>query len=425
TSKGEYKACEEIENDVYVFTDISYFKLVNDKSYKLIYEMDTLIRVHKAYLIDSDMNIFSKVLNDLQKRKVSKSNIAKLENMLDSLNFLPRRYDELVELLEQRDLDIPKPLFDEFRWRCLLYDSDVYQTNTKPKDIETLKKRRVKIADEYSILKNTFRYYPFEVLMEDLSNFQKDFNEFREYEQFGLKRLLARKAVELRENEQLDYYFNRLSEYGTFADSYKHKAIVFKRIVEKYEFLNDPYSKQYRETFQKYRKILSRGQAFRVFKKFKDEYKIAKEIIDKLVYTYKQLLKYEQLLKDIEFEYQKDIGFNSLQNDGFGIVGDGWDFSVGDGEVIDVSEEKRIDEKLEKEQEEQCLKDKEREIEEAQDNAYYESQKLDNLIHQVQMEIKDLKKYDDPILDFIYEDYDNITEDNVYKIADMLSVDYD
>lgn len=414
-SQGEYVECKEIDNKVYVFTNLDY-EYLEQFDYELVYDRDAQIKVHSGFYIESDIDIFSSVFSDLKKRRnIQKDGIKNLKEMLNSINFLPTTFDELLEVYPEANTNISKPLFEEFRWRCLLIDTNIYKTNSKKEDAELLKLKKTKIEDKYSILSNTFKYYSFDNFTNDLDSFKKDFEELFEYQKYGLKRLLARKAVELKENNLINYWINRLNEYSSFETVFIEKIESLEKILETYSFLDNSYSKKYKEVYNKYRKVLSKGQAYRVLKRFKEEYLIAQDTIEKLNSIKEEVIKYESILKTIEVLYQGDIGDNQIQNNGYGIVGDGWneDIIEDDNGNYDVMADIRAQEqhdanmeedelaRFEKEHEEEYYKEEFQEEDQSDekqfelDRIYFE---LDNLYNEGEPIFRLLKKYYD--LDF-------------------------
>lgn len=324
-SKGieGYEDCYEIENDLYVFTNIAYND-IDIIDCELVYYRDEIIRIEESYEIES-------VLEDMRLRKISKTQLDDLKKLLRGIQFLPLKFEDIP--IEFKST-ISKSLFDEFRWRILLFDTEIYNSNKE--DIESTQIKRVKIEQGYSILNDIQRYYPLDSLLSDIEKYKGYFEEFNTYANQKMKYSSKELAARLREDPKLEELFKYVNEYGTLKPIFEEKLNDYKKILKNYNFLNDPYSKEYREFFNRYKKILSLWQTQQVMRKYKSEYTLVIDTIQQLEKRLKEIEAYSEILYDIDTTYQNDLGDNSIANDGFGYEGDGWYDDVDDPDELDA-----------------------------------------------------------------------------------------
>ena len=326
---GVYYQVDEDENInkyIYVFTNLSPYE-IDTIDCKLIYDRDAKIRIRESDKLDDDMDIVNNALFEMNERKIPQVEKDNLKLMVQSIQILPINYKDIPPEFSSI---VSKPVFEEFKWRCLLFGTDIYKNNNNEDEIvDDIEIKKIKIENKYSILSHIQKYYPIDILFSDIKKHKDKFSKLNEYKYFNLKANIIKLSVNLREKEDLEYWINQFNEYNSLEYLYEEKFENLENILKTYNFLFNPYTKQYRDFFAKYNKLLSKWQTQQVFRKYKSECKLVENWIDELKDQIYEIKKYVNLFQEIDKNYQENLGDNGLANNGFG-------YSVGISEHLDT-----------------------------------------------------------------------------------------
>lgn len=253
----DYQECLEIKNNLYVFTNE---ESIDEYDCTLIYDIEYV------YSIITDKLIIDNVFWDMKERKVSQREL-----------YLIKEYLEKNKFLDNYIPGVSTVVVNEFLWRCRLIGTKIYKSNPKYKEQKYKKK---KVEDTYSIL-NKF-----------------ETNNLLPYEKLNLN--------------QVWKFLNENSISLLFVESLIE--IINKKFYI-WSFLFNPYLKDYRRLFNKYRKRLSLWQTQMIFKKYKDEYKKLEDILEKLDFFY-EVLQEEEFIGNVwdESLYETKKPFNDISN---------------------------------------------------------------------------------------------------------------
>jgi len=291
--KGQsgYFECSKIDNNVYVFTNLQD---IDDSDCELIFNRDEKILIKQMKNDDfRNIDIVGDILNQMKKRRIKKKEIEALEDLLNYVKFLPIKYEDISENMKK---NLSNSVFVEFRWRILLYNTEIYQ---KDESFDNIKIKKVKVEDGYTILNHINRYSFFDELVNDMEEFQYQFLKFNEYEYFNHSISINKLATDIRENRQLEYWFNVLNNEDSLNSILQDKIDNYEHFLEVYSFLQDYHSKQYRHLFDKHNKYLTQWQTQQIFRKYKKEYEVAIINLEQLYLEFDNLKIYEDKLNKV------------------------------------------------------------------------------------------------------------------------------
>ena len=305
----EFEDVVQIDNKIYVFTNINYRDL-DDSDFEVQYINDSIyLRFHptleddflgiefEELLIENRLKIKA-VLQDMKDNKTSARELVDLERICNAMSAIPVRFEEIPKEIGIKKLK--ESTFYNFRMRFLLIEHDFYNTSYDMYNKQDLnKKTKKKVEDNYSIIKKA---------AVDNSKIKHRLRELLHLvDAFGINSIAAKEnAAFLHESflgngffeflrKESDYYFN---------------------ILDNYSFLEKPYSKKYKDLFHKHKKPLgSKFKTQQVFRKYKREYKDIDNKCDKHL-DFNLWIMENEIENLVDKIYQSDLGDNGLPNDG-------------------------------------------------------------------------------------------------------------
>jgi hypothetical protein len=312
--KREYDICPYIDNNVYVFTNIAHTK-IDTSDFQVIYDRDAIIKLKTSDDLQKDADIISNAIISMEQRKFPKEVIKNLKTLLSVFNTLPLSFDAIPSEYQS---SITPSIFEEFRLRCLLEDTNIYKINNNYCDDVMLSKQQTKshfTIQDYSLLKEIEKYYPMVDLLQDI---KVDLEKLDHYEYYGLKALQQYETF--KEYSKLEEYIDDIKKYTNILDIYKIKCNDLDTIYTSYHFLNNPYSKEYRALFKKYRATLSKWQTQEIFRKYKKEYSKIEQTLNTLFSSIDKMEDVLKRLDTIKIEYKETLATNGLPNNGMGYL---------------------------------------------------------------------------------------------------------
>lgn len=323
--KGQTKYEEErrIDNDVYVFCNIK----PNDihlYDCRLLFDRDAIINLR-------DNVIILDVIEDMKIRKIEEMKGVMLETIISLNNFLPIRFEELDYVHKD---DLGESTFNEFRMRILLYDTDIYQQNNDGFTDRINNKKKTRVEDHHSLLDYVDRYYNSSSFVNNMEKYKNELFLLQKYKDYRLENLSKKLINEIREKESLEDGFLLVEEFLDSKDIHKEKIESYRRIIERYSFLFDVYSKEYKDFFNKYMRTYSKWQTQQIFIKFRSELDMLMDIVEKF----------------------EDIENNRFFKQDFGYIGDGLfddsnedsiEFEMRQKKEWDIQQEQKVYDKIE------------------------------------------------------------------------------
>ena len=305
----KFEEVVQIDNRVYIFTNISLNDL-DDSDFEVVYINDNIyLRFHttleddflgiefEELLIENRLKVKA-VLQDMKDNKTSARELADLEKLSNVVSAIPTKFEEIPK--EIRIEHLKESTFDNFRMRFQLIEHDFYNTSYNIYGKQNINKRKkAKVEDNYSIITktaidNSKMKQRLSELLRLVDAYGIDSQAAKENAAFLHKKFLGHGFLKFLENES-EYYLN---------------------IIDNYDFLEKPYSKEYKHFFHKHKKLCSnKFQTQQVLRKYKREYKEIHNKWDEHREFVHWILgnKIEDLVDKI---YQSDIGVNGLPNDG-------------------------------------------------------------------------------------------------------------
>ena len=419
----------QIDNKVYVFTNISPYEIDMIDCY-LIYDRDAVI----ASISNEDnietQGIVSKVLYDLNKRKISKSVLQNLASFCKAIDFIPNNYTDILKPMNTDKNPITKSLFEEFRWRCLVNGYGIYKNEYDSINNTLICNYKDKVEDNYSILASINRYYHINAIIANMEKQKAQLEKLLEFQKYNLqlnKKKLIADIVNSKEFEaSLIFTEDRHFNIRLLFDE---KLTDMKQLLKIYAFLQESHSKDYKKLFNKYRQSFSKWKTQQILRKFKNEYNQLIIKRDALNSLEENVYQYLNSLQSIKKEYDKNLGDNGIANDGFGYMGDGfYDHHWEDDP--DAVQEKRMEESWLRQAEEDAHND----YKDAYLNYEYECEcehdnymdELDGIrFYKMQELFEDLNLDIDIDIQEMFEFTEYSFEFNSHHIDTWLEADYD
>ncbi|WP_415407294.1 hypothetical protein ACLHDG_01840 [Sulfurovum sp. CS9] len=323
----EEEECIEIENKVYVFTNIPYgnfdeidCELLFDKKMSIPIKDEDSVLGYEA----------TSVLSDMKKRKLSSIQDKLLRKYLVWIHFvsLESKYisiNKLDEVACDEDRDVDNSVFNEFVWRLALFGKGIYKEGeTKESNI---KGKRSRVQDAHSLFHEYDRYGSLNYIQsfDYIHSFVKKLDDVMQYNHIATANKFFYEFLEEHYNT---YLLDEFTGDKLLADSlsiYEDKIAYLHRVKENFAFLKNPYSKEYRSFFGK-RKKLYLNQLFKaqqIMRKLKSEYHSIDDMVNSLQEEYDKTVNSMNILPEVIKNYKEDLGDNQLPNQGYGYLGDG------------------------------------------------------------------------------------------------------
>ena len=348
--------CDEIDNKVYVFTDIPYDDF-DHLDWELLYDKEELIAVQENSSFSEQTK---SVLTNMQKRKLSPSQYNYLRKYLSQTNFVSLK----SEYIGINDLE--KGIFNEFIWRMALYGKGIYK-ESEIREV-SIKKTRSRIQDAHSLFKNFDRYGS----LEYIHSFTEKLNDLMISNQKETANKLFSEFLEENDNTFLLNEFTGIKLLENSIPIYEDKMVHLNNLKKNYMFLENPYSKKYKTFFRRREKAYSLFRAQQIMRKLKHEYNSIDNMTNSLQDECNKIVNSLPVINKAIENYKKDLGENQLPNQGFGYLGDGW---YDDENPDDLSTQMRVEkwcdiehERMDREKWQQVRWEDEQEYYEIQEN---------------------------------------------------------
>jgi len=330
--------CIEIDNNVYVFTDISPYDFDEDAHdyFALLYDRDELIPIHNDE--NSKFNeMTNSILQNMEDRKLSPTQHELLREYLSQINFISLK----SEYIKTNEMD--EAVFNEFVWRMVLYGNGIYKESEIKKEAD-IKKKRSRVEDGHSLFQNYNRYGS----LEYLHSFASKLDDAMQYKLRVTANKLLYEFIEENDNTFLLDEFTGNQLLSDALSIYEHNIASLLSLKENYVFLLNPYSKDYRQFFAKRKKLYSLFKSQQIMRKLRSEYHSINDRVNSLRKERDKTETSMNVIQEVIRNYKEDSGDNQLPNHGCGFLGDGWSNDDGTGGLMDeIREEAAVMLKLE------------------------------------------------------------------------------
>ena len=337
--------CIEIDNKVYVFTDISSFDFDFIDDCDLMYDVEALIPVYDKkskldYITDS-------VLQDMKNRKLSLTQYELLKGYLSKIDFVSlNRSHTVINKLDDAVFDeyrkLKDAVFNEFVWRLALYGKGIY-TEGETKEVND-KRKRSRVQDSHSLLREYDRHGS----LDYIHFFAEKLDDALYYNQTATANKLFYEFLEKNDNT---FFLDEFRGEQLLSDAisiYEDKIEYLLSLRTNYTFFKNPYSKEYRLYFGKRKKLYSLFNTQQIMRKLKNEYHSIDDMVNSLRKEYNKTVTSMNTIQEAIKNYKKDLGDNQLPNQGFGFSGDGWDGGSDEDDLWhQIREEKDVEIEME------------------------------------------------------------------------------